>query len=270
MPRHIDLPRRKGHANGESLVKQYFIDSSCDEEAGGDFETLYLLEARHWAKRAFERLRSDTDEDFARVFNIIFKTPKNDTRRYPMPKRWRDWFGNYDKHSETLVNHVLRVLHDFAHNWARTDKRTEADVRIYAGKRGLRRCLPLPDENMYDSENGMLTDSDDLDGLDGFCTNLPYQIHNFKTEKEHRSVIDICPPPWKARSTLSTHNAVLSAFDTALLQCGNQNTIDQRISCVKVGDISRTLIPMLIFHESMHAHPYLLDDSHLPENYTGG
>ncbi|KAK4144878.1 uncharacterized protein C8A04DRAFT_27376 [Dichotomopilus funicola] len=266
MPRHIDLPRPKG----ESPVNLYFIDPSCDEEAGGDFEALYLLEARRWARRAFERLRSDTDEDFARVFNVIFKTPKNGTRRYPMSKRWRKWFGSYDKRSENSVNHVLRVFHDSAYNWARTDKREKADVRIYAGARGLRRWMPLPKGRMYDSENGIVTDDEVSRSCYGWCASRPYQAPEYKDEKEHRSVIDICPPSWKPSATLSTHSIVLSAFDTALLQCNNQGTINQAINPLNVHKLSFNLVPMTILHEFLHAHPYLLDDSYSPENGTGG
>lgn len=70
----------------------YWIDPSCDDISKGDFEAC-LFEAQHWAKRAYERLTSETDTDFARVFHILFKVPITDNFRYPMSELWQSMNG---------------------------------------------------------------------------------------------------------------------------------------------------------------------------------
>ena len=59
----------------------YWVDNSCN--AKGDFRTA-LDEAFVGSKKAAERLQSESDKDFAAVFERIFATPKSDTNTYNM------------------------------------------------------------------------------------------------------------------------------------------------------------------------------------------
>ena len=53
----------------------------------------YVTEAMGWARRAAERLGSKTDADFARVFNVIMKTPKGDVEGASRSHMWQQFNG---------------------------------------------------------------------------------------------------------------------------------------------------------------------------------
>jgi hypothetical protein len=119
--------------------KLYWIDQFCDEAAGGNFEKIHVLEARRWAKRTYERLSSDTDTDFARIFNLIFKTPKTDATLYPRPKYWQQTHGNNIDEWRTSYQHVFHVLYDFAHNDRKPSYASTPDpAALAAGKHSRR------------------------------------------------------------------------------------------------------------------------------------
>lgn len=248
--------------------KQYWIDSSCDEAAGGNFET-YITEARHWAKRAYERLRSASDTDFARVFNVIFKTPKTDTVPCSKPSFWQLVNGIQPEDGwKPSAQHVLEVLHDFARNWTRTANREAAHVRIYAN-RGLRRWRRLADGRRYDPVNHVyLTgDWDDLVAGEAFTSwVLPRHPPANTRENPSRVTIDICPSAWAGglRS--------LADLDPAVLLRPSTNHAPKAIvsaSATTIADLSPTLLPRLLFHEFLHCRAYLLDD-HPRDGETSG
>ncbi|KAK4044404.1 hypothetical protein C8A01DRAFT_31458 [Parachaetomium inaequale] len=252
-------------------LKLYWIDPSCDEAAGGDFETLHVLEARHWAKRAYERLCSDTDTDFARVFNLIFKTPKTDTKFFPRPDNWQEVHGDHLDQWQTSSQHVLAVLYDFAHNWARTDNRQEADVRIYAGARGLSRWQPLlagldgSGNTHFDPINCLVASGVDRDNLQAFTAYFSTPTPVDENEHPLRGTIDLGPGAWAVPEPPQISVTSLSTLDPALLLSEN----NQDGAPVTITHLSRSLVTRLLLHEFMHVHGYLLDDSHDYDNEDG-
>ncbi|POS72254.1 hypothetical protein DHEL01_v209355 [Diaporthe helianthi] len=121
--------------------RYYFIDATCDTNARNATQDNRLFEffvqnAQHWARRAVERLRDDDDRDFARVFNVIFKTRKNDRTLLPRSRRWQSRLGyQNDRDRETTYEHVVNMLSDFGNNWRRTDSREEASLRFFSDNR---------------------------------------------------------------------------------------------------------------------------------------
>jgi hypothetical protein len=255
--------------------KLYWIDQFCDEAAGGNFEKIHVLEARRWAKRTYERLSSDTDTDFARIFNLIFKTPKTDATLYPRPKYWQQTHGNNIDEWRTSYQHVFHVLYDFAHNWARTDNRQEAVVRIYAGPRGLSRWQAFPaggDGNghtHFDPINCLVTtrshryNEDTIQAfVSKFSTPTPIDAHGHPL----RCTIDIAPKVWAVPSPNQVKNphdpisvTSLSSLDPALLLPGN----NPKNEPVTIGHLANNLVTRVLLHEFMHVHGYLLDDLHV-------
>lgn len=259
--------------------KLYWIDHSCDQATGGDFEA-YILEARHWARRAAERLRSGSDTDFARVFNVVFKTPRTDRVPCSAPSFWQQVNGiQPEAEWKPSARHVLDVLRDFAHGWARTPDRRAADVRLYAGAAGLARWRRTRVGHgrsarsfYYDPVNHVrLTgDWDNLVagqaftswmvrelGLDDDDNPLPPPPRRGQ-ENPLRVTIDVCPGAWEP-SAAGHGPASLARLSASSLLAGTH----------KVGRLAESLIPRLLFHEFMHCRHYLLDD-HRRDRETSG
>ncbi|KAK4210531.1 hypothetical protein QBC37DRAFT_292265 [Rhypophila decipiens] len=204
-------------------MKYYWIDPSCDGINKTDFD-VYVREARALALRASQRLASPTDTDFARVFNLIYKTPKAATAKYPAPENWYNINGLYNLHpnvraKKTVFKHVMDILTDFATDWEKTDVREKAHVRIY-NDCGLRLKYYKDAKLSYDPVNdiSMVTDSEIL----------PKNLYTACTLKN-------LPP----------------------LLAGNTTTPALRM---QVNKVSAFMITRLIAHEFMHTHPYGLTD----------
>ncbi len=56
---------------------------------------MFIREARLWARRAGERLMDVYDTDFARVYNVIFMSPRSDGTPVSSPHLWQQIRG-YD------------------------------------------------------------------------------------------------------------------------------------------------------------------------------
>ncbi|KAK4150665.1 hypothetical protein C8A00DRAFT_36724 [Chaetomidium leptoderma] len=231
-------------------AKRYWIDVSCDEAAGGDFEQ-YIHEARHWARRAFERLSSASDTDFARVFNVLFKTPKTDTTPCSKPSFWQQVNGIQPEDQwQPSIEH------------ARTDNREAADVRIYSSPAGLSRWKMMTphDDTLYDPINHIHLTGDwtNLTSSQAFISwVLPQQHPNNNipgSENPHRSTIDICPSAWHPSGSSGSGGGILSLsqIDPALFTTTNITDLES--------PTTGTLLPRLLFHEFMHTRAYLLDD----------
>ncbi|GAB1310748.1 SprT-like domain-containing protein [Madurella fahalii] len=238
--------------------KLYWIDQSCDVAAGGNFEA-YILEARQWAKRAVMRLCSDTDTDFARVFNVIFKTPKTDKVPCSKSSFWQTVNGIQSENEWMCSStQVYNILHDFAFNWARTSDRLAADVRIYANT-GLYRWSTAPDGSRYDPINHVYL-TGDWDNLITGQAFTSWRVPEFESPPPYnprfgnprRVTIDICPSAWEP--AIHGIPRTLSKLDPfSLFQKGpGRNPI--------IGPFAESFISRLIFHEFMHCQHYLLDD----------
>ncbi|AEO66217.1 uncharacterized protein THITE_2128311 [Thermothielavioides terrestris NRRL 8126] len=228
-------------------LKVYWIDQSCHDAAGSNFDE-YVIEARRWARRAYERLRNPKDTDFARVFNLIFKTPTTDKTPCSKSFRWQQAHGlQPESEWKSSYENVMSVLHDFAFNWARTSHREKADVRIYSAPGGFSRWKPdLEHKHLYDPINHVWYHN----GADVFHT-----CQAFVSNKR--------PARLPAGMVLS-----LDRLDPALVK--RMTTGDSKGKLAAVGLFSPWLLSRLLFHEFMHASCYMLDD-HLtdPEGTSG-
>ncbi|KAK3373000.1 hypothetical protein B0T24DRAFT_649126 [Lasiosphaeria ovina] len=241
----------------------YWIDASCDQAAGGNFNK-YIDEARHWAGRAAAKMRRPSDTDFARVFNVLFKTPVSDNVPFPPPmlfQRMNDFVP--ENHWKSLPAQVHRVLSDFANNWQRTTQRREADVRIYSdfGKRWRQ----LPSGEHIDPINHVLnlcSDEEDENGDsewselwagDAFVSHeLPGGLP-IPGEKHKRVVIDICRSAWTRQAQLTPGRPLRSLQELV-------SVFGPNVEKMNIDRIGQTLIPRLIFHEMMHSVCYGLND----------
>jgi hypothetical protein len=82
-----------------------------------------------WARKAYRRLHSDTDTDFARVFNVLMMCHRDDPELVSTSPSWM-MFNDAPEYM-TAREHVEWVLKDFGYNWESTTNRERADVRIY-------------------------------------------------------------------------------------------------------------------------------------------
>ncbi|KAM7193891.1 hypothetical protein V8F33_007577 [Rhypophila sp. PSN 637] len=191
-------------------MKYYWIDPSCDEKYGKNikFDT-YIVEARALARRALERLQSPTDTDFARVFNILFKTPKTATqKKYPLSELWHVMRGksglpDEQKTKVSIPEHVMATLADFADDWELTDDRKKAHVRVYADN-GARMCVDAATGEMHDPINHIKLCNDPTDYiLKGVSAqvifNIPADQGPDKEENPERATEkrDMPGEPWK-------------------------------------------------------------------------
>ncbi|KAK4132090.1 hypothetical protein BT67DRAFT_484675 [Trichocladium antarcticum] len=226
--------------------KYYWIDRSCNELGNGDVEA-YITEARHWARRAYDRLRSRRDTDFARVFNVIFKTPKSDQVPYPKPSLWRLLNGTQPKAEwVATIHHVLHLLHDFSHNWSRTPHREMADVRLYFNA-GAKRWVSIADGRLYDPVNHVynssnwddLTDSEAVTSFVLPCTPAPGRHEN-----PQRVTIDLLPPDYSTPG---------DRFSLAQID-------PDAIATLGIHGLTRAVLPRVLLHQFMRTRAYLLDD----------
>lgn len=197
----------------------YFIDTSCDSNArnatrGNRCFDFFVRAAQRWARRAVERLRDNSDTDFARVFNVVFKTRKNDRTPLPRSHRWQSRFGYQDDRDWVpTIDHVIRVLSDFADNWRRTENRQEASLRFFSDNR--RRWLdggrdPVSQQDRrYDPVNhvwyegnvaaldgGQAVGFDGIPGSEQFPHFHPDMRQYARRENSRRYVIDISNNAW--------------------------------------------------------------------------
>ena len=242
------------------MAKKYFIDDSCHNIGGvgdPDFD-IYVQEAMRLARRAVIRLQSATDSDFARVYNVLMKTPKNDTATYPRGPHWCLLNGHKGKGDpappKTVLQHVLANLCDFGTNWTRTRVRTEADVKLYADQ--LKRFKPhatiprlwedapndiyLPDSLIKCVENGVPVPKSTVAAI---------HISGYNNGKV--STIDFFPRSWRGM------NQPIFQILGGGLEVGGDIPLP-------MDQISIMNLPKYIIHEFMHCYAYGCDDTNGP------
>ncbi|KAH6854138.1 hypothetical protein B0I37DRAFT_421479 [Chaetomium sp. MPI-CAGE-AT-0009] len=240
----------------------YWIDPSCDEASNGNFE-VYVFKARHWAQRAYERLTSKTDTDFARVFSILFKVPLNDTVRYPMSPLWQSLHGREPQSQwRTSAENVLGVLYNFAHCWKRTYERKEADVRVYLTNLAETRWVANGPREAIDPVNYLVVPETPAGLLEANTAVTICDARRLPIEGENprRCVIELDPELWGPAAGEGGFLKLPGVVPSLLLGEDSQGDgvrapLDppRRVSAV-----AEDLIEIVLFHEFMHI--YLLHD----------
>ncbi|ROW08352.1 hypothetical protein VMCG_03247 [Cytospora schulzeri] len=258
------VPAKENLTVSMSNPKYYFIDLTANNRAraathGTRSFNDFVRAAQHWAKRAVERLQDRNDTDFARVFNIIFKTPINNGTTLPKSRRWQMRYRVQSDHEwRPTINHVVSVLSDFANNWTQTTNRQRSNVRFFSDDRQRFRRAPngmyydlvnhvyYPDsENWEDLDMGQAVGSS---GIPGSVAELPHinpQIRQMTLqENPDRYVIDISANAWRS----------FTDWDQWLGRQGDFANVD-------LERLIETSMTRLVLHEILHAPPYLLDDA---------
>lgn len=237
--------------------KLYYIHNSCPE--GFD---LYVQEAMLMARRAYEKLSNPADTDFARVFNVIFKTPITDMDRFPAPYLFQLQNGfQSERHWRTTIQHVRSTLRDFGYSWRRTRNRGEADVRIYCdnGRRFVQANGPSG-RRWFDQENQLLLTGDLREVSQGQAFTSyekPPPSRNNRGENPHRVTIDICNEAWEG-GRIGVPMSLSDLFES--IQNGSASVLN-------IADIGDTLMTRILFHEFMHCCAYGRDDA--PDDNDG-
>ncbi|KAK3329835.1 hypothetical protein B0H66DRAFT_610947 [Apodospora peruviana] len=244
------------------VLKLYFIDPSCDEAVAGSFES-YIHEARYLAKRAAERLQNPKDTDFARVFNVIFKTPKTDTAKYlGGPSLWQHMREfSEDWEPKTVYEQTLFVLIDFATSWTRTNDREAAHVRIYADHGARWEINAADSTDGYDPVNHLILtgDFDNLIQGQAFtCWMKPKDDTLMSNENSERTTIDLCSSILDGLIDQEA-SAPMSLQDFTAGR--NQQWVAKQGGKINIGDLGEHLLTRIIFHEFMHCAEYGLDDA---------
>ncbi|ROW07463.1 hypothetical protein VPNG_07078 [Cytospora leucostoma] len=251
-------------------LRYYYIDPSANQKAreatrGQKDFGYFFKRAQHWARRAVARLDDPTDTDFARVFNVIFKTPKNDVTPFSDLGEWQHRYGRWrDCYWLCTEGHVRSVLKDFSEMWAETWDRAAADVRFHSGDRGRLQHvgnwtyydstnrLQFSDVNGYkflDEEQTISYRHSETAGILERMSNInPQILASHQGENPEKYVIDIGTDAWRglARIDLDDFLGKEADFDSM------DNILD---------DIISTSMTKLILHESLKAPPYLLKDA---------
>ena len=242
-------------------MKYYWIDSSC----GGLFKLKFqnfIVEAQTLAGRAVERLESPTDTDFARIFNIIFKTPKTSTAEFPLPDLWFELNGQKDMDRElrpkkSIPDQVIETLKDFASDWEQTRDREKANVRIYNNT--AKRITGDSFDGIWEDPINHLKTCGDLEAARkedngitiGECKG--YKGPNGK-ENPKRCTIDILPSAWKASSS----NLPLSV--EGLKTWIAKTAIPCYPVTLEMAKFAEAMMTLTVAHEFMHTHAYGFTD----------
>ena len=191
------------------MVK-YWIDQSCHQACGGDFD-VYVQEAFRLARLAATRLDSPQNTDFHRVFNVLFKTPTNATEKYP---RSEHWLKNHDLPKDpfpptTIFERVKHNLANLGSVWEKTDVQAKANICLYADQ--LARFKYSDYWGTWDDPvNGVaLAPSWFNDGKGNPPPNT-YAIHTKRRGELTQSTIDFFPPSFQGLSS-PWHAAPLDA-----------------------------------------------------------
>lgn len=231
----------------------YYIDPSCDakcKKATGKHFSVYMKRAQHWASRALARLGDPRDADFARVFNIIMKTPKSDKEQLARAGQWQGIRrGGFQPVEEwqTTAQHVCRDLAVFAKSFHPTNDRRAAHVRFFSDNR--RRWQFIPGRNghavPFDPVNHLLYQGDWAALADGQAarTGLRPEWEVPAGENPRRWVIDFGDSFWEG---VEDEGMFVAKCDS--------------LSRVPINDLIVSSVPRVIFHEVMHAPPFYMDD----------
>lgn len=245
-------------------IKYYFIDSTANSDAraatqGAKPFNDFVRAMQHWARRAEERLRDRNDADFARVFNIIFKTPLENRTPLPNSRRWQMRYRvQPEREWRPTASHVVSVLSDFANNWTQTTNRQRANVRFYSDARARFRRAPngmyydpvnhvyYPDsENWDDLDMGQAVGSSGIPGTEADLPHINTQMGQLAMqENPNRYVIDISSNAWRG----------FTDWDRWL---GGQGDFAR----VGLESLIASSMTRLVLHEALHAPPHLLDDA---------
>ncbi|KAM7203011.1 hypothetical protein V8F20_004258 [Naviculisporaceae sp. PSN 640] len=238
-------------------MKYYWIDPSCDGIYGLEFDT-YVQEARALALRAAQRLANPTDTDFARVYNILFKMPKTATTEYPLPDRWfmlncLSAIHPNLRHKNTVFNHVLSALVDFATDWEKTDIRERAHVRIYNNS-AWRVKFNHQDPKGHDPVNSISFVTNEA-VLKASSSALLFANHNQLggpkgLETLRRCTLDLYMKAWVAPAC-NYHLSMKSLNDWVVSTSAKQIDV---LGCAKY------MMTNIVAHEFMHTHTYGFDD----------
>ncbi|KAH7634520.1 hypothetical protein B0T09DRAFT_254488, partial [Sordaria sp. MPI-SDFR-AT-0083] len=269
-------------------IKKYYIDPSCNIKFDNEFESL-VKEAMDYAQRAVNRLTLDSDTDFARVYETLFRVPKTNTQKFNWGKNFRTMNPHSAAVRMTTYKHVVGVLRDLATNWRKTHNRWEADVWFQCDA-GARFNLVHPSSSLKfthldhknfvfntlpfaedfkgqaftphvlsaEGKNGVIRNLWGLDGIKG----------HFEVYNPDRVVIDLCKSTWEAFGKLpdsirAAKNRLCLAH-LKPLNPGEEAKDEAALGPVKefkVDDIVQWSILGIIFREMMHCRYYGLHDA---------
>ncbi|KAK3941116.1 hypothetical protein QBC46DRAFT_432631 [Diplogelasinospora grovesii] len=237
------------------LRKLYFIDSSCDEKVGGNFDRI-VRECMRLSDLICRKITNPNDTDFARVYNVIFKTPKTDKQPFPHSNFYIQQNGPHCRRERmTSLQHVLRVHLDFAHKWERTYCRERADVRIYCDN-GRRWKMTRKKTTFVDPVNHMMMVGDWAALVRGHGFTVVSTTKAPKGENPNRCTIDICDAAWD-NSAFPDYPRTLSELSQMTLPWRKILNLSKLCN---IDDLGNHLITRVVFHEFMHCSYYLLDD----------
>ncbi|KAK4218884.1 hypothetical protein QBC37DRAFT_464571 [Rhypophila decipiens] len=254
-------------------MKYYWIDPSCNGKYGKKnimFDS-YICEARALAKRALERLESPTDTDFARVFNVLFKTPKTATqKKYPLSEFWHFMRGKpnlpLDKKTKVSIpEHVMATLADFASDWELTDDQKKAHVRIYADN-GARFCVDAATGEMHDPINHIKPTSNPADfmlmGVSGqvICNDLVNRGPD-DDENPERVIMDFYPNTWMG---MTSKPPMPWSMRTRIQATASRGYSGEPLK-LEYWDIMN-LVTSTVAHEFMHTYAYAFSDGSRTHN----
>lgn len=142
----------------------YYVDPTCEtkcRQATGQSFHAYFQRAQRRASRAVDGLRDELDIDFARVFNVIMKTPKADQVLFPRSFECQQLglnkllVSSCKSRSEwaTTLDHVLSDLRILSQFWRPTDDRRVSHVRFFClghslGTSERRSCFCSPEQTV--------------------------------------------------------------------------------------------------------------------------
>ncbi|KAL2071513.1 hypothetical protein VTL71DRAFT_12748 [Oculimacula yallundae] len=234
----------------------YWVDNSCIGNDGpvGSEENWekFMQEAFSMARRAADRLSSDSDTDFSAVFKRIFKIEKSDSTTF------RNLFGEYTQEPvlvQTGKDFVFDKMRSIGRDWHSVTRGTEqqrldSNVRLYCDNDA--RWKPAK------STPGILIDK--ANGLFAREVGPPCQTRSRLQAKVYREPLvynDGRTPQAKDRHTITFCDAAFNVGDVPISLFEVPPNVDLGQHNIKL--FSATL-SKTILHEFTHLWPYNLLD----------
>ncbi|KAF8849827.1 hypothetical protein BDZ45DRAFT_809674 [Acephala macrosclerotiorum] len=236
----------------------YWIDPGCLEITDSQAWDTIMAETFRMAKRASERVYSDTDTDFAAVFKRIFGVDKTDLTTFK--NIYATEHDKEDPQPLTAKNFVGGMLDSISHDWTSVTGGSEEDrlasnVRIYCDQDARWKPFPKHADAVYDPNNLMLYDA----------SKSPRCVLSTATfAKVYSKRMKITPKRAQHnphRNTITICDKLFSdAPDGAFLGFFNLDPSDD-LSQLPYIEAFRFSIPAIILHEFTHVWPYRTSDA---------
>lgn len=222
----------------------YYLDPSI----GSYFQDIFER-AQFFAARALQRLDDPTDSQFARVFELIFKTPITDAepvgrcdRFQPAPGQQRE----SELRPRSVLSHVRRELRSFAYGWEKAKFRALAELRLHWDGR----ARWVRQGQVYFDPVNYIVCSDSKEDMEKSLTQSSATI-----SADHAADTRLFPEYQHPRRAVVDFSEKARRNQIPWAEC-----VEANLNGLHIDDIGNDMLEITLIHEVMHCQAYRLRD----------